>query len=220
MRRLGLQREGQRVAQLVPSATARCEARSTRWCAGSRPILLPSSSIAASPRIRPWVRPRLARMRAVSTCRPATTSPIWRSAPAASVTICGSVSHSACQPPSARSCSCTMPASIVATSGGTRTAASAPPRSDRVALVRHGAGPTAAGAGRLGHFRHLGLHHQRDIARILPSVPVSMPSVVAISAMRSRCACHGSTGAARSSSRRRSARARCMTGCWSATTAG
>ncbi|MNQ93279.1 hypothetical protein D3C85_1087380 [compost metagenome] len=187
---------------VTPCSTARREAASTTWCASSRPMRPPRASIAASPRIRPCVRSRLARMRAASTSRPAATSPNWRSAPAARVTICGSVSHSACQPPSARSCSCTMPASIVATSGGTRTATvstAAQPTGLRlcgIVLEPPRPGPDGSATSPTS------VCIIRDKSRaILPSVPVSRPSAVATATSRSRWACQGSAGRSRPSSR-------------------
>ena len=105
------------------------------------------------------------------------------------------VGHSACQPPAARSCSCGIAASIVATRPGVRIA------------------PATAVTARTG-FCLCGIDDEpplpcaskasptSDCASmvrsrpILPSAPQAMPNADATSAMRSRWVCHGIAGTA------------------------
>ena len=102
-------------------------------------------------------------MRAASTSRP---SRLVRSQAAAEPVVISrshSGRHSLCQAPAARSCSCTIAASRVATSAGRLLrAAERGDRGDRVALVRHRG--RAAGRG-LAHLADLGLGEQGDVAR-------------------------------------------------------
>ena len=109
--------------------------------------------------------------------------------------ISGSVSHSACQLPSARSCSCTIDASMVDTSAGTRvTHARTAEQATGLRLCgivddppRPGASGSASSA--------ISVCACKAMSRaIFPSVPASRPRVVAISAKRSRCVCQGSAG--------------------------
>ena len=89
-------------------------ARSTSSCAGCGRCARRAPSPRPRPGLRPWVSSRLAAILAASTSRPcdragscgrARRPPACRSP--------GSVSHSACQPPRPRSCSCTIADSIV-----------------------------------------------------------------------------------------------------------
>ena len=120
-----------------------------------------------------------------------------RAAPAVSDTSSGSVGHSACHPPSPRSCSCGIAASIVATRPGARTAAASTTDActgfclcgiaDEWPPFPSAASPTSVCA-------------SSDTSRaILPSVPHVTPSAHAHRAKRSRCACQGIAGDVRPS---------------------
>ena len=143
----------------------------------------------------PCVASRLWRMRPASTCRPSIIWTVCSSAPAPSMQISGSVSHSACQPPSPRSCSCTIAASMTDTSPGTLVAAAS--------TTAHATGlrlcgiveepPRPGAAGSKASPISVCIISDTSCA-IFPSVPTSKPSVVATSATRSRCACQESPG--------------------------
>ena len=82
--------------------------------------------------------------------------------------ISGSVSHSACQPPSPRSCSCTIAASIVDTRPARASPRRArPPQPTGLRLCGIVDEPPRPGRRGLERFADLGLRQQRDIARDL-----------------------------------------------------
>ena len=106
-----------------PLACARASASFRSWCATDRPRTGAASITTRSAKIAPRVASRLARMRAGSTARPAITSRIASSAAPVACSASAITGHSACQAPTARSCSWTRPASIVAARPGRRAAA-------------------------------------------------------------------------------------------------
>ena len=106
-----------------PSLRDALQAASTASCAFTFPIFFARAIETISANIKPRVASRFASIRSASTSNRGTSAAIVCAAPPASETISGSVSHSACQPPSPRSCSCGIAASIVPTSPGTRVAA-------------------------------------------------------------------------------------------------
>ena len=132
------------------------------------------------------------RMRAASTCRPATTSAIATARRRTHSTIAGSVSHSAGQLPSPRSCSCTAAVNIVATSPGTRVAAAmatdAPTGLRFCGIVDEPPRPGALGSATSPTSVCASSARSRAS---LPSPAVRMPSAVAHSQSASRCVCHG-----------------------------
>ena len=100
-------------------------------------MFLASAIATASLRIRPCVAPRLCVMCSSYTSRPSTTWDMCASAPAASRKISGRVSHSACQPPRPRSCSCTIAVSMRGNERGNANRGSEDDRgADRIAFVR------------------------------------------------------------------------------------
>ena len=101
------------------------------------------------------------RMRSGSTVSPSIAAASAASPAPAVWTAAATVGHSACQPPTARSCSCTMPLRYADTSDGIRVAAARViARGGRVALVRQ---RRRAAAG-LGRFTDFVLHQQRHVA--------------------------------------------------------
>ena len=156
---------------------------------------------AASASTRPRVTSRFCAIRIASTSRPSTVSVTCERAPAVSVQISGSVSHSACQPPKPRSCSCTIALNITDTSPGTRVDAdntTAEATGLRLCgIVDDPPRPGAEGS----NASPISVCINSDTSRaILPKVPTTRPSVVATSATLSRWLCHGTSGRAKSSS--------------------
>ncbi len=101
-------------------------------------------------------------MRSASTSRLATASPAAATAPPANASAPESASHSACQLPTARSCSCAgAPSEDRRMSLRELRVRHRERRADRIALLRHRRRPAG---GRLGHFAHFGLSEQRDVS--------------------------------------------------------
>ncbi len=176
-------------------------ARSTISCAASLPTCAASAIDTASASVKPPVSCRLVAIFDASTSSACIVSIVWASAPAVSMQISGSVSHSACQPPKPRSCSCTIADSIVDTSAGTRCAA-ASTTAELMGLRLCGIvdePPRPAAAGSNASPTSVCIISETSRA-ILPSVPTSNPSVVATSATRSRCVCQGTSGSTKSRS--------------------
>ena len=148
------------------SATQRSTAFSSSLCATSRPMALPRIIMIRSEKITPRVALIFSSMRAVFTSRPSATSAIEESARPKDWKIALTVDHSACTPPTPRSCSCTIPDRNDATRPGTRFAAArVSEQAIGLSLVRHGGRSTASVAAGLGRFADFALHEQRDIAR-------------------------------------------------------
>ena len=115
--------------------------------------------------ICPPVSSRLARRRSTSISRPSAMSTTALSAPEVTSASAGNVIHSACQPPSARSCSWTWAARMVAARlGATVAADSAAAAPTGLRLCGRVEEPPRPGARRLERLADLGLHHQRDVA--------------------------------------------------------
>ena len=118
--------------------------------------------------ISPRVASRLARIRSGCTTRPSSTSAMSTAAPPAAASAPAMPSHSACQAPAARSCSCTrLPVRSVAERLRPACTGERERRSDRVALVRERGGSAAALAGGLAQLADLGLGHEHDVERDL-----------------------------------------------------
>ena len=125
-------------AKLTPSSRARRAARSTSACAVGFPTWAASAITTDSAMMRPCVIRRLRSIASGRTISRSSRSAVDVAAEAVTRTSSGSTSHSACQPPSPRSCSCGIALSIVATRPGARTAADRTrDGADRVPLVRH-----------------------------------------------------------------------------------
>ena len=155
----------------------------------------------ASAKIRPRVASRFSRIRAGSTTSPTMASVSWCRAPPNRSTISGRTSHSACQPPRPRSSSWTIAPSMALTRPGMRVAAA---RTTAQAtglrlwgMVEDPPRPSAEGSS--SSATSVCMCRERSRA-ILPRVPVARPRVVATSATRSRCECHGRSGRPRPSS--------------------
>ena len=144
----------------------------------------------------------LRRMRAASTVSPSATSAIDSSATPADCTMPSTAGHSACHPPAARSCSCTMPATKFASSPGVRLDAAMasmqavgfrlfgmvddPPRPSPPGSAASPTSPCMSSA---------------TSSAIFPRLAVQMPSAAINAASRSRWPCHGASGHGRPSSR-------------------
>ena len=106
--------------------------------------------------------------------------------------------HSACQAPAARSCSCSMQASRVATSPG---ACLAHARADTAATGLRLCGIEDEPPGAVSRTSPTSVWASRTTSpAALAIAPQAVPSPAASSAIRERSVCHGSTGASRPSS--------------------
>ena len=139
-------------------------------------------------------------MRSLSTSRPWAMSTIALSAPEVTSASAGKVGHSACQPPSARSCSCTCAAMMVASRLGAMVAA-ASAAAAAVGLRLCGMveePPRPGAAGSKASATSVCIRSETSRA-ILPQVPARIANADATSASRSRWLCHGASGSGRSS---------------------
>ena len=106
-------------------------------------------------------------MRARRPTGPRGRPAVARVAPAVTAAVRAACVHSACQPPSPRSCSCGIAASMRRhQSGRADRRGEGDRRGDRIPLVRHRR-RTAAGFARLGGLADFGLREQREVARDL-----------------------------------------------------
>ena len=139
-------------------------------------------------------------MRSLSISRPWAMSTMAASAPEVTSASAGKVGHSACQPPSARSCSCTSAAKMVAARLGAMVAAASATAAAvglrLCGMVEEVPRPGAAGSNASATSVCIMSETSRAI---LPQVPVRIAKAHASSASRSRWLCHGASGIGRSS---------------------
>ena len=151
--------------------------------------------------IWPPLSSRLARMRSTSISRPSAMWTTASSAPEVTSASAGNVTHSVCQPPSPRSCSCTCAARMVATRLGAivaaESAAAAPIGLRLCGSVDEPPRPGASGSKASPTSICIISATSRAI---LPQVPARMAKAAATSARRSRWLCQGASGSGRSSS--------------------
>ena len=119
--------------------------------------------------------------------------------------VSGSVSHSACQPPSARCCSCCIVEIIVETRPGIRTSAAASTVAQVTGLRLCGMveEPPRASPPGSAEFADFGLRVQRNVSRDFPRVSRCKCPSELDSTIRSRFVCHGSRWQGRCSGPRR-----------------
>ena len=157
--------------------------------------------LTASASTRPWVRPRLRRIRSASTSRPSSRPIACCNAPETRQQSSGRVSHSACQRPRLRSCSCGIAANRVETSPGARVAAAISTALltglRLCGMVEEPPRPAPAGS----KTSPASVCISRLTSRPnLPRLPATRPSTLANSTRRSRWVCQGCSGKARPSS--------------------
>src|ERR1700674_4456738 len=182
------------------SLSARLAAAPINSCAAERPILAASAICTSSAMIRPSVKPRFARIFALSTSSPSAISARRASATEARRMSSGSAIHSACQAPPARSCSCTSAANTSATRPGASVAAvricAAPTGLRLCGRVEEPPLPGAAGS----NTSCTSVCASSVTSRaILPAEPMAMPSAAAKPAIRSWALCQGASGSERAS---------------------
>ena len=119
--------------RVLPLANVRREAASTSSWASSRPIFSSAMVVTFSARSKPPVVSRFSRILPDRTSRPSITSRIAAAAPPVRASTSLRVSHSACQAPTACSCSWAIAACNVLASGATRWA-QAPARTEPTGL--------------------------------------------------------------------------------------
>ena len=150
--------------------------------------------------ISPRVAPRLTSIRSPCTCRPASTSAMFAAAPPVAARTPEMPSHSACQAPTARSCSCTRPPVRSVAKACARRAparASVDPTGLRLcASVDDEPRPSPAGS--LSSPTSVWAISTTSSA-ILPSAPASVARADPRAATRTRIVCQGSEGSARPS---------------------
>ena len=148
----------------------------------------------ASDTIKPFVMSRLARMRSASTWRPRQEPRPCEKAPLARTKISGKAIHSISQGPVERHGPLpALPAGRPRAGGQPRCTQRCNAR-DGIALLRHRAARTAAVLEGFKYFSDLGLHHQFDVRRDFPRVPVTRPRKHPASATRSRAVCQAISG--------------------------
>ena len=141
-------------------------------------------------------------MRSASTSSPSAMSTMACSAPEVTSASAGKVGHSACQPPSARSCSWTCAAKDGGGEiGRDRRGRRAPPRrrSDCACAAWSRSRRGRARAGSNASPTSVCISSATSRA-ILPQVPARIAKAAATSASRSRWLCQGASGSGRSSS--------------------
>ena len=140
-------------------------------------------------------------MAAASTSRPCSDARAWATAPPARASRSVMVSHSACQPPAARSCSAPSASSTTGTRAVPRLAAvTAATACTGLRLCGMVDDPPRPGAAASATSPTSVWESSTTSPPILAAVPATMPRLAASSAGRWRAECQGRAGSARPSS--------------------
>ena len=140
--------------------------------------------------ISPRVAARLRRIRSGSICSPSSTSAMFAAAPPAAASTPVMPSHSACQAPAARSCSCArLPIRRPAAACARRAQASVSVDPTGLRLWARVEDPPRPAAGRLAHLADLGLGQQHDVEGDLAERPRQRGAAPIPAPRRARARC-------------------------------